>query len=254
MTTISHKRRSRGRGVRTLLVILLCVVVAAILVVWRGPLTGLFWTIFSPVFSGTQSFIHQNELERLRAELGAAQALVADRELLLRENIELKTRLGRVPEETSTLLAAILLRPPATPYDTLMLDVGLKEGVSVGDLVFSVGSVVIGKVTEVYRSTSRATLFSAPGEAHDVLVFTQGGSVPLVAEGQGSGSFIGKLPQGTQVNMGDPVLFPDIVPILMAQIAAVETAPNESFQTVYMQLPANPLLLHYVEVRKPSSQ
>ena len=253
MTTISHKRRQQGRGLRIVLVGVLCLVVSGILLVWREPLTGAFWAVFTPAFSAVQSLTSQGELERLRTELALAEALLADRDVLLRENIDLKSRLGRTPEVGTTLLAAVLLRPPATPYDTLVLDVGLDEGVSAGDLVFSAGSVVIGRVTEVYRSSSRATLYSAPGEAHDALVFAEGGSVPIIMEGQGGGSFKGQLPQGVEVSVGDPVLFPDINPILAARVAATEVASNESFQTIYLQLPANPFSLRFVEVRKRSS-
>jgi cell shape-determining protein MreC len=152
------------------------------------------------------------------------------------------------------MLATILLRPPATPYDTLVLDVGLQQGVAAGDLVFSAGSVVIGRITEVYRSTSRATLLSTPGQSHEAIVFTEGGSVPVVLEGQGGGSLRGQLPQGVTVVVGDEILFPDLLPQLVARVAATEVAPNESFQTVYTQLPINPLLLHYVEVRTPTVQ
>lgn len=254
MTTISHKRRNKGRGLRTLLLIVLCIVLAAILLVWRGPLTGLFWLIFEPMFNAAQQVVSRGELDRLRNELNAAQALLADRELLARENSELKVRLGRVPEGVTTLLAAVLVRPPATPYDTLMLDVGLNHGVAQGDIVFAGGELAIGKITDVYRGTSRATLYSAPLQAHDVLVSTLGGTVPIVAEGQGSGSFIGKLPQGTSVAVGDTAFFPDLNPVLAARVSALEVAPGESFQTVYMQLPINPFLLHYVEVRKRPGQ
>jgi len=253
MTTISHKRRNKGRGLRTVLIVILCLVFAAIIVVWRGPLTGLFWLGFGPVLSGVQTFTNQGELERLRAELAATQALVADRNFFVQENEALKTRLGRLPEGTSTTLATVLLRPPATPYDTLVLDVGLSEGVAAGDLVFAAGSVVVGRVTEVYRSTSRATLFSAPGQSHETVLVTEAASVPLVVEGQGGGSFVGRLPQGIVVSAGDSVVFPDLMPVFVARVSATETAPGESFQTVYMQLPVNPFWLQYVEVRKPSS-
>lgn len=254
MTTISHKRRNRGRGMRTLLLLVLCVVVAAILVVWRAPLTGLFWFTFAPLFSGIQSVTSQSELDTLRHELAATQALVADRELLAKENSELKARLGRVPMGETTLLAAVLIRPPATPYDTLILDVGLNDGVALGDIVFAGGELAIGKVTEVYRSTSRATLYSAPGQTHDALISNAGGTIPIVVEGQGSGSFTGKLPQGVMVAAGDSAYFPDLNPVLLARVSALETPPGESFETVYMQLPVNPFLLHYVEVRKRGTQ
>jgi len=145
----------------------------------------------------------------------------------------------------------VLLRPPGTPYDTLILDVGRREETEVGDLVFAGGSVVIGGITEVYGSTARATLFSAPGQTHDALIFSEGGSVPISLEGQGAGSFVGKIPQGTPVAVGQTVIFSNISPVFAASVSYVEALPGESFQTVYMQMPTNPFTLRFVEVRKP---
>ncbi len=252
MTTISHKRRRQGRGLRLILVTTLVLVVVAILVVWRAPLVGLFWFAAEPAFGALANLRISGSEAELRKELVAAQALAADRDILLQENINLKSRLGRVPAGETSMLAAVLLRPPASPYDTLMLDVGLQSGISVGDLVFAGGAVVVGRITEVHRGTSRATLYSAPGEAHDALVYAAGGSVPVIMEGQGGGSFKGQLPQGVEVRRGDPILFSSLMPILAARISAVEVSPGETFQTVYMQLPVNPLSLRFVEVRKPA--
>jgi len=251
MTTISHNRRQKGKGLRALLIGILCIVLAGILIVWQRPLTALFWSVFAPVFSTVQGFVYKGELEQLRSELAKAQSLVADRDFLARENAELKSRLGRLIPGETTRIAAVLMRPPATPYDTFLLDVGLNDGVAMGDLVFASGSTVLGYVSEVYRSTSRATLYSAPEETHDTLLVTQDGSAPLVVEGQGGGSFVGELPQGVPVAVGDSVIFPNITPTLAARVSAVEVNPSESFQTVYLQLPANPFALQYVEVRKP---
>lgn len=252
MTTISYKRRNKGRGVRVLLIGLLCVIVAGILVVWREPLSGVFWGVFSPAFGAVQALVTQGEVARLRTELVTAQALAADRDLLATENRELKARLGRVPPGDTTLLATVLVRPPATPYDTLMLDVGFKDGVAVGDLVFAGGSVAIGQVTEVYRTTARATLLSAPGASREAILHGSGVATPVVLEGQGGGAFMAQVPQGVVVMPGDSVTFPSLMPVFVAQVAAVEAPAGASFQTVYLQLPVNPLLLQYVEVRNPA--
>lgn len=250
MTTISPRRRHSTHGTKFFLLCVLCGVVIAIGVVWRQPLTQLFWFVVGPVVSiGRES--SQSELERLRTEAASTSVLLLDRNFLYQENLALKARLGRVPEGTPSLLATVLLRPPGMPYDTLMLDVGTKHNAAIGDLVFAGGSVVIGKVTEVYGSVSRATLFSAPGATHDALIFSDGGSVPIALEGQGAGSFVGKIPQGTPVEAGQTVIFANISPVLAASVSYVEAFPGESFQTVYMHMPVNPFTLTFVEVRKP---
>lgn len=250
MTTISHKRRGGDRGVRRFLFIVLGVTLAAILFVWRAPITNVFWSVMGPILSARQELANQGEIARLEAELASTTTLLLDRNILFRENIELKNRLGRTVEGQS-LLAAVILHPPGTPYDTLVLDVGEKEGVAIGDLVFASGSAVIGKITEVYSSVARATLFSAPGQVHDALIFAEGGSVPISLEGQGGGSFTGRLPQGTRVTAGETVLFPGIMPVFAARVSYVESPQGESFQTVFLQLPVNPFELRFVEVRKP---
>jgi cell shape-determining protein MreC len=247
---ISPRRRRKGSGLRTALMVTLCVIAVAILAVWRQPLTYVFWLVAEPVLHVGQESA-QSEVERLRAEIAALNVQLADRELLYDENLRLKERLGRVPPETKTLLATVLLRPPGTPYDTFILDVGRDMGVAVGDLVFAGGSVVIGKITEVYGSTARTTLFSAPGAKHEALIFSEGGSVPIALEGQGAGSFVGKIPQGTPVEAGQTVVFSNIMPVLAASVSYVEAREGESFQTVYMHMPINPFTLRYVEVRKP---
>ncbi len=249
MTTISPRRRGRRQqALRLFLYAVLILIVGAILFVWRAPLTGLFWSMAAPVFSLREALVSQSEVDDLRSKLAQTEFKLLDRDALFRENIDLKARLGRTIS-SSTLLAAIIMRPPQTPYDTLMLGVGSSDGVAVGDPVFASGSAIIGMVSEVYSSVSRVTLFSSPGEVHEALVFSAGGSIPISLEGQGAGSFIGRLPQGTPLHVGDTILFPNIMPLFVAEVSYVETLPGESFQTVYMQLPVNPLMLRFVEVR-----
>src|SRR3989344_6964842 len=110
MTTISHKRRRQGRGLRVVLVTTLVLVVVAIVVVWRAPLVGLFWFAAEPAFGALANLRLSGSEAELRTELAAAQALVADRDVLLQENLNLKSRLNRVPPGESSTLAAVLLR------------------------------------------------------------------------------------------------------------------------------------------------
>lgn len=250
MMTLSPRRRRKGEAIRIVLLSFLCLLCVAIIAVWRQPLTQAFWFVAEPLLRlGREST--QSELQRLKTELASTSVALLDRNLLYQENLRLKARLGRVPEGTLSLLAAVIVRPPGTPYDTLMLDVGSNEGVLVGDLVFAGGSVVIGKITEVYASTARATLFSAPGQIHNALIFSENGSIPVSLEGQGAGSFVGKVPQGTPVEEGQTILFSNIMPVFAATVSYVEAVPGESFQTIYMHIPTNPFTLRYVEVRKP---
>jgi cell shape-determining protein MreC len=193
-----------------------------------------------------------SENARLRAALASTTALVADRDALYLENLQLKARLGR-DADIDAILAGVIMRPPSTPYDTLMVDAGYAEGVAQGDLASAGGTTLIGRVSDVYKHSSRIVLFSAPGEGYDTLVqlSSQGGAtVPLHMEGQGSGSLMGQLPANTQVAEGDSILFPGIASGFAGRVSKVTLTQGESFKTVYARLPVDPLMLQYVDVEK----
>ena len=270
MTTISPNRRRGGGGTLRLRLIgggIMCILIVLVIFLWRAPVTGLLWRALGPLsgartalvasagdfftgFSSQAALVAQNNT--LRAQLASSSIVVLDRNMLYAENIDLKARLNRSVNSSSTL-AAVLSRPPETPYDTLMLDVGSQNGIATGDLVAAGGSVYIGTIAQVYPTTSRALLFSAPGESYSALLMgsSTGAMTPVSVTGQGSGSLTAEVPAGVAVAVGDRVIFPGIVPQFIASVTAVESKAQESFQTIYMQLPVNPLTLQYVEVRRP---
>jgi cell shape-determining protein MreC len=264
MTTISNNRR-RGFFSRYGLVIVLVLVVFFLIALWRTPLASVFWRVASPVFVGRNiafgvvgelfsQFSSKAQLiaenDALKMELASTTATLMDRELLYKENVALKIRFDRTLTG-QTILAAVIMRPPGVPYDTLMLDAGHSQGVTQGDLVSAGGSVVIGRITDVYQTTSRATLLSTPGESYNALLR---GSVPVTVIGQGSGSMYTQVPAGTAVAVGDPIIFPGIMLGFSADVASIVQKDGDSFQTLYLHLPVDPLELQYVDIQKPEAQ
>ncbi len=224
---VSRARRTR---LAALCAIVLLIGAAA---VFRAPLAGFFWRVAAPL---------------MQARYGSVQsdAVKADRDALYQENLDLKARLGRPGVAPARLLGAVLMRPPGTPYDTLVIDVGTAEGVTVGEYVSAGGTALIGVVSESYTHAARVKLFSAPGERHDALLH---GNVPLKIEGQGGGSMVAQAPSGTIVAVGDTALIPGIASGVAATVSRVETIEN-SFVTIYFQLPADIFTLRFVEVWK----
>jgi cell shape-determining protein MreC len=249
-------------------VAVLALVVVGVVALVRGPLASVVWRAGSPFlsvrvaaanyivafFSSTTSSNHSLALEnaRLRAELASTTALVADRDLLYSENVELRSRLGRLPTNASSVLAAILLRPPAVPYDTLLLDVGRNAGVEPGDVVAAGGSLYLGTIKEVYATSARVVLYSAPGQSYSALLVNTAAtsSLALSVVGQGSGSLTAEVPAAAAVSVGDHVLFPSITPELIAKVVFIDDHASASFKTIYMQLPINMNALRFVEVRR----
>jgi len=229
----------RARRARFVAFCVLVVLLAAA-ALWRAPLTQLLWSVAAPLmhfrYGGTG----------LEAELASTTALLADRNALYQENLDLKARLGRPGIAPVRILGAVLLRPPATPYDTLVIDAGKEEGAVVGDYVSAGGSALVGTISEVYAHAARVRLFSAPGEKYNALLR---GSVPLSIEGQGGGSMVAQAPSGTVVSAGDTALVPGIAGGLAARVTQVDKTES-SFVTIYFQLPADLFMLRFVEVWK----
>lgn len=230
-------RARRRTPVRGMVVVAAVVIVVGLAVLFRAPLTTFFWSVIGPVMTARYAI----------GPDASTAALLADRETLYQENLDLKARLGRTDTVPVRILASVILRPPSTPYDTLMIDAGAGSGVAQGDLVSAGGTALIGTVTHVYEHTARVTLFSAPGETYDALLR---GVTPVSIGGEGGGSLVGAMPAGTAVKAGDTVLVPGIAGGLVAKVAHVERVAGESQVTVYFTLPVNPFELRFVEVWK----
>ncbi len=233
---------ARSKRIRLFGVIALALVIGAA-ALWRAPLSEFLWNLLAPVMS---------------ARFGGGTALTdptliaatkSDRDALYQENIELKARLGR-DARVKRILGAVLLRPPATPYDTLVIDVGEVDGIAAGDTVSAGGTTVIGTVSQVYAHAARVMLYSAPGQKYDALLH---GTVPLAVEGQGGGSLRAQVPAGTTVSLGDVAVLPGIAGGQSAVVSRVEHADGESFITLYFSLPVNVSSLRFVEVWKQTT-
>ncbi len=252
MARISNRRQGGWVSLRFFISALACAALLGAGIFWHSALESALWTVIAPLQRARSGF-DASDNQRLRAELAAANALVADRNALYQENLELKVRLGR-DAARSVILAGVLQRPPATPYDTLMVDAGAAEGVRAGDFVSAGGTARIGTVAEVYAHTSRVILFSAPGQTYDVLLHLSSTTqtVPVSMQGQGSGSFIGQVPAGTPVRVGDSLVFPGIASALAGSVSSVNFDPKQSFATLYARLPVDLLSLRFVEIEKDS--
>jgi len=241
------QKSRRGQGSRVWLVWVLLLALLVTVVLWyRQASTEVFWHVVAPVMR-LRNTLTATEASRLRGELASAQAALADRDALFKENIDLKVRLGRTDTEALRVLAAVLMRPPWVPYDTLLVDAGRAQGVALGDLVSAGGQALIGRVVELQERTARVELFSAPGVSYQALLR---GTLPLAVEGQGGGSLRAEMPAGTQVTVGDAVQIPGLWGGIVAHVSAIDARAGESVVVLYMQLPANPAELRYVEIVK----
>ncbi len=193
--------------------------------------------------------------KQLTREVASLKQLIIDTEadvllssVVAKENETLKTTLGRMESPHEYVFARVLMKPNQSPYDTLILDVGERDGVRLGDQVFAQGVVHIGKVFEVDARTSKALLYSAPGEKTLARLPASGIDVELI--GRGGGAFSVALSRDVLVAVDEAVVIPDLYSTLIGRVVRSVTDPRDPSQTVYVKSPINIQTLDFVEVRK----
>ncbi len=197
----------------------------------RDEIAGFFSGFFDYLVS-KETLTAENR--RLSTELELA------RQELLASGFPENERLATSSVEKSPgrdLLADVLLRPPLSPYDTLVLEAGADAGVSLGDTVTSLGGVALGSITEVFRDFSRATLLSAPANDVTVLIGTKG--LQASAHGVGGGAFEALLPQEAPVAKGDIVVLPGRERISLGAVESLEHRDVDFLQLVRFRIPVN---------------
>jgi cell shape-determining protein MreC len=208
--------------------------------VLKGGVQGFFGD-YAYLFSSKKSLALENV--RLKDALDLVAMEGYSREALRKENEDLKLVLGR-DTQRSLLLARVLSSVGVMPYDTLVIDVGSKDGVVVGTQVYTDGDFIVGEVTETFLYSAIVTLYSSSG--NELRVFIGATSTPSIAYGMGGGNFRSVLPKGIDVKEGDLVEIPDIAPSYLGVVEAVVRSEQSSLQEVYFQWPNNITALRYV--------
>ncbi len=237
----------RVRQVATTAVVFVVVFVG--LVQWLSPafFPGLFMSIAHP-FWQTGFSIESGALrspaqllaenEGLKRTLADMQTQIASSSIaaILQENTELKAQFGRA-STTPRIVAAVLSRPPLASYDELILDIGQDRGVSSTTLVYAANNVLIGRVRESFAHTSKAILFTSPGQTYPVLIGST--HIPATAVGQGGGQYRAEVAHGASVHVADPVTDSSLSDGVFGTVASVATDPSNPFDTVFITPPVN---------------
>ncbi len=169
---------------------------------------------------------------------------------------QMTTGAGRIAAVDNTLrkdevLASVLVRPPQSPYDALVVNVGSADGVTLGDQVYAFRGFPIGEVVDVKEHRTTVKLLSAPGSKIDVLIGTT--TMAFTAEGKGGGNFFLKLPKVTEIHKGDLVARNFLKPEVFSAIESVDSEDGEAYIYAYFKLPINLNSLIYVLIKKSTN-
>ncbi|MCW9054805.1 MAG: hypothetical protein OQJ98_02380 [Candidatus Pacebacteria bacterium] len=183
------------------------------------------------------------ENDRLREEIDRLKLTSLASEVVRLENEDLREVLGR-GEYAERIAAGVLARPNRTQYDTFIIDIGSRHGVTRDARVFAMGGIGIGTISEVYANTALVSLYSTPGRITDVLIGVDD-PVATVATGRGGGDFEMHIPRGVAVSESEAVFFPGLDGGVVGMVGDVGALPTDSFQTVLVRSPIN---IHSIRV------
>ena len=196
-------------------------------------------------------FILKNDLIKenlsLKDQVVELQLKTIDYDTVVKENQGLKNQYGRV-ESSSRILSGVLSKPPLSPYDTLIIDVGASQGVTLGNKVYLSGNIIIGLITSVTSRASLVRLFSSGGEKQEAILSRTGASFELV--GRGGENLQIEVPKDTDILWGDSFVYPGLSSSIIGNVYYIDTNSQSSFKTIYLRIPGNVFSSKYVFVEK----
>lgn len=198
----------------------------------------VFFSFFSPIFKKLSTLW---PISNLSSWMVTKSTLIKENEALRQKVAELEgvgaLALSKDIEVSENMLSArVLKRPGNSPYDTILVDLGKDQGITLGQKVY-VSDLLVGSVTGLFDSESIVTLYSAPGTQFTVLV----GQEKHEAEAKGLGGGVMELlvPKGDKVAKGDKILSPENGVHFFGRVESVEVLPEDAFQRVLFRTPFN---------------
>jgi cell shape-determining protein MreC len=242
------------RGLRLVPLVLLGI--ALLLFIIRAAAPNLFVTIATPLWrvsslaagGAADVAAFAENPATLMHERDEAQANVA---ALTNENANLTAKvadlerlLGSRRTAENGILAAVLSRPPESPYDTLIIDAGESAGVAEGAVVAADGGVPVGRVASAAAKTARVILFTSSGTKTDAWVGAH--RIPVTLTGEGGGAWSASVPKDAGAAEGDPVeVFGSSV---VGTVTRVDSDTSSPSATLRIQAAVNPFSILWVTV------
>jgi cell shape-determining protein MreC len=209
--------------------------------IWRAENTSTRFV--SLVLSSLKSKSKlQSENEKLQRELESYRIRFLSSDIQV--NSESLSDLILGADSYGGIVAPVLVHPPRTAYDSLIVDVGLKDGLRVGSKVILPEGPLVGEVSEVFARQAKIKLYSTPGEKVDVIIANGGFASVLV--GEGGGSFRLSIPRDQEILIGDKLISRHLDERLVAIVEDVTMKPTDSFKDVLARTPANIFNLRFV--------
>ena len=247
---------------KIILVVTVFVILSAIAFLFNKGTRNVFTTIARPFwnvgeissngFNNVINFFHlQSSLisknKDLQNQIGTLNLKLIDYDIVTKENQDLKGMFGRI-DTTNRILSRILSKPPQSPYDTIVIDVGSRDGVNMGNKVYISDNIIVGTITSVAPHTSLVELFSDGDKKQVVVLERTGASYDLV--GSGGANMTIQVPKEADILWGDIFTYPGLTPSVIGSVYYIDTNSQSSFKTVFLRIPGNIFQVKWVFVER----
>ncbi|MCX6702124.1 MAG: rod shape-determining protein MreC [Candidatus Zambryskibacteria bacterium] len=196
-------------------------------------------------FTSKNSLISNNL--SLEEEVSNLKLKKIDYDVLSKEFEDLKNQLGR-QTDTPHIVSRVLSKPPYSPYDTFIIDVGSSDGVSLGNRVYISDNIIVGLIKNITPHTSLVELFSNGDGEQEATLSRTGAS--FVLKGLGGANLELEVPKDTDIVWGDVFLYPKFSPSMIGSVYYIDTNSQSSFKKIYIRVPGNVFSTKYVFVEK----
>lgn len=256
------KSKAPSRTFRSLVWKVAGVVVLLFLVAFLlRPSVFYFYGAFSPIrrFTDTLSSYSSNIFS-------SKYALLTKINQLQNENDALQAQINQYQAATDLINAysalasssvpltpaAVISRPPFIPYDTLLIDKGESDGLSVGAIVYSDSNLLpIGTVSDAVSHAAHVRLFSYPGDQNEIEIGTS--TAEFEATGNGNGVFEADIPKVFPATVGEGIRMPARSIGIYASIDYITSGTADPFNIIYFHLPVRFDSLEFVGIKTVSS-
>ena len=145
------------------------------------------------------------------------------------------------------MVGRVLVHPrDKSPYDTLILDVGSRQGVRKDDIVIASQKTIIGRVAEVFSNESKILLLSSAGVATPVSIGEK--NIMAEAKGRGGGNYEIILPREIEVAKDSLVIYAENPAYILGGVEVIQENETDNFKKILFTVPVVLGQIGYVDV------
>ena len=177
--------------------------------------------VFEVLFSSTKTLLDKQK------------TIIKKNDALLTENLFLQSRLRfhntKILDVDDVIYSSVLVRPPRTRFDKIIINKGIKDGIILNSQVYSSNKNLIGKISEITDYYSTVEIFSSPTSVIPVSI----NDFLSNAMGTGGGGILVEVSSKVKVSLDDNIFFHGDRKIPIAKVVKVDKKIVDPIQIVY---------------------